>query len=121
MFEKLYRGEPTVRGRSAAHRNSVGRRAGTAAGDGTRGSRGYSVTALDGSAAAIERARSRADEAKVRVTFDVTDATNLAGYDGRFDTVLDSALYHCLDDDGQRSCAAGLHRSTRPGARWHLY
>jgi SAM-dependent methyltransferase len=84
-------------------------------------SRGHSVTALDGSAAAIERARRRAAEAGVRVTFDVADATNLTGYDGRFDTVVDSALYHCLDDDGRQSYAAGLHRATKPGARWHLF
>jgi SAM-dependent methyltransferase len=84
-------------------------------------SRGYSVTALDGSAAAVEQARRRAAEAGVRVTFGVADATNLTGYDGRFDTVVDSALYHCLDDEGRRSYAAGLYRATRPGARWHLF
>jgi len=84
-------------------------------------SRGYSVTGLDGSPAAIEQARSRAAEAGVSVTFDVADATNLTGYDGRFDTVVDSALYHCLDDEGRQAYAAGLYRATRPGARWHLY
>jgi SAM-dependent methyltransferase len=84
-------------------------------------SRGYSVTGLDGSTAAIEQARTRAAEAGVRVAFGVADATNLTGYDGRFDTVIDSALYHCLDDNGRRAYAAGLHRATRPGARWHLY
>jgi len=84
-------------------------------------SRGYSVTALDGSATAIERARTRAAEAGVDVAFGVADATDLTGYDGRFDTVIDSALYHCLDDDGRLSYAAGLHRATRSGARWHLY
>ncbi|OBA84902.1 transferase [Mycobacteriaceae bacterium 1482268.1] len=84
-------------------------------------SRGYSVTALDGAPAAIERARDRAAQAGVSVHFDVADATNLTGYDGRFDTVVDSALYHCLDDDGRQAYAAGLYRATRPGARWHLY
>ena len=84
-------------------------------------SRGHSVTGLDGSPAAIEKARRRAAEAGVTVTFAVADATNLTGYDGQFDTVIDSALYHCLDDDGRMAYAAGLHRSTRPGARWHLY
>jgi SAM-dependent methyltransferase len=84
-------------------------------------SRGHSVTGLDGSAAAIERARTRAAQSGVTVTFGVADATNLTGYDGRFDTVVDSALYHCLDDDGRRAYAAGLHRSTRPGAWWYLY
>lgn len=83
--------------------------------------RGYSVTALDGSPAAIEQARNRAAQAGVSVTFNVADATNLTGYDGRFDTVVDSALYHCLDDDGRQAYAAGLYRATRSGARWHLY
>lgn len=82
---------------------------------------GYSVTGLDGSPTAIERCRSRAAEVGVTVSFAVADATNLTGYDGRFDTVVDSALYHCLDDDGRRSYAAGLHRATRPGAHWHLF
>jgi SAM-dependent methyltransferase len=84
-------------------------------------SRGHSVTALDGSPAAIEQARDRAAQAGVSLTFGVADATNLTGYDGRFDTVVDSALYHCLDDDGRQAYAAGLYRSTRSGARLHLY
>lgn len=83
-------------------------------------SRGYTVTGLDGSPAAIERARSRAADAGVTPAFAVADATNLTGFDGRFDTVLDSALYHCLDDDGRRAYAASMHRCTRPSARWHL-
>jgi SAM-dependent methyltransferase len=84
-------------------------------------SRGYSVTALDGSSSAIEQARARAVEAGATVTFAVADATDLRGYDGRFDTVIDSALLHCLDDAGRNAYAAGVHRATRPGARWFLY
>lgn len=57
----------------------------------------------------------------MQVTFAVADATELTGYEERFDTVIDSALYHCLDDDGRRSYAAALYRATRPGARWHLF
>ncbi|TPG37487.1 class I SAM-dependent methyltransferase [Mycobacterium hodleri] len=83
-------------------------------------SRGYTVTGLDGSPAAIERARGRAAEAGVTPTFAVADATDLTGYDRRFDTVVDSALYHCLDDDERRAYAASMYRCTRPGARWHL-
>jgi SAM-dependent methyltransferase len=84
-------------------------------------SRGHSVTGLDGSAAAIEEARRRAAEAGVSVTFDLADATNLTGYDGRFDTVVDSALYHCLDEEGRHAYVAGLYRATRPAARLHLW
>jgi len=83
-------------------------------------SRGHSVTALDGSPAAIEEARRRAAAAGVTVNFDVADATKLTGYEGRFDTVVDSALYHCLDDDGRQAYIAALYRATRPGARLHL-
>jgi SAM-dependent methyltransferase len=83
-------------------------------------SRGYSVTGLDGSPAAIEEARRRAAAAGITVTFDVADATDLSAYEDRFDTVVDSALYHCLDDDGRQSYIAGLYRATRPGARLHL-
>jgi SAM-dependent methyltransferase len=84
-------------------------------------SRGYHVTGLDGSPAAIEEARRRAAEAGVTITFGVADATNLTGYDGRFDTVVDSGLYHCLDEGGQQAYIAGLYRVTRPGARLHLW
>jgi SAM-dependent methyltransferase len=83
-------------------------------------SRGHTVTGLDGSAAAIEEARRRAAAAGVSVTFDVADATDLSGFVGRFDTVVDSALYHCLDDDGRQAYIAALYRATRPGARLHL-
>jgi SAM-dependent methyltransferase len=83
-------------------------------------SRGHSVTGLDGSPAAIDEARRRAAAAGVTVTFDVADATDLKGYDGRFDTVVDSALYHCLDENGQQAYIAALYRATRPGARLHL-
>jgi cyclopropane fatty-acyl-phospholipid synthase-like methyltransferase len=84
-------------------------------------SRGHSVTGLDGSPAAIEEARRRAAAAGVTVTFDVADATKLTGYEGRFDTVVDSALYHCLDEEGQQAYIAALYRATRPGARLHLF
>ena len=84
-------------------------------------SRGHSVTGLDGSPTAIEHARNRAAQAGVSVTFGVADATKLTGYDGRFDTVVDSALYHCLDDEGRQAYAASLYRATRAGARWHLF
>ena len=83
-------------------------------------SRGHSVTGLDGSPAAIEEARRRGAAAGVTVTFDVADATDLSGYEGRFDTVVDSALYHCLDDEGRQAYIGALYRATRPGARLHL-
>ncbi|MDX1885767.1 class I SAM-dependent methyltransferase [Mycolicibacterium sp. 120270] len=143
-FDKLYRGEPAVEGAPKptgvpwdihqAQPRLVELEAlgvitgevldiGCGLGDNAvfLASRGHSVTALDGSPAAIEQARSRAAQAGVTVNFDVADATKLTGYDGRFDTVIDSALYHCLVEEDQQAYVAGLYRATRPGARLHLY
>ncbi|WP_329302352.1 class I SAM-dependent methyltransferase [Streptomyces sp. NBC_00659] len=77
-------------------------------------SHGYRVTAVDAASAAIEQATERAGGADIE--FAVADATSLAGFEDRFDTILDSALFHTLDADGRRRYAAALHRAGRPGA-----
>jgi SAM-dependent methyltransferase len=77
---------------------------------------GNNVTGLDISPTALSTAERRAKDAGVTVTFAVTDSTKLEGYTDAFDTVVDSGMFHCLDDDGKRSYAAAAHRATRPGA-----
>ncbi len=77
---------------------------------------GHSVTGLDISPTALITAQRRAGDAGVKVRFAVADATRLDGYTNSFDTVIDSGMYHCLDDDGRRSYAAAVHRATRPDA-----
>lgn len=86
-------------------------------------SQGYSTTGVDGSPAAIEHARRNAERAGVEVNFQVADATGLAGFEKRFDTVVDSAFYHTLAGDGpaQTRYARALHRATRPGARLFMF
>ncbi|MGO4615488.1 class I SAM-dependent methyltransferase [Nocardia sp. 2YAB30] len=78
---------------------------------------GYRVTGLDLAPTAVERARARAAECEVAVSFAVADATELAGYDDRFDTVVSSALLHCLDREQRVAHVAALRRVMRPGAR----
>jgi SAM-dependent methyltransferase len=77
---------------------------------------GFNVTGLDLSPTALITAERRAKDAGVTVQFAVTDSTKLEGYTEAFDTVVDSGMFHCLDDDGKRSYAAAAHRATRPGA-----
>ncbi|OBG59400.1 class I SAM-dependent methyltransferase [Mycobacterium sp. E3339] len=86
-------------------------------------SKGYSATGIDGSAAAIERARENARKAGVSVNFEVADATKLDGLDGRFDTVVDCAFYHTFSTEPElaRSYAQALHRATKPGARLYMF
>ncbi|OBI48072.1 transferase [Mycobacterium kyorinense] len=77
---------------------------------------GFRVTGLDISPTALITAERRANDAGVNVTFTVGDATTLAGYTDAFDTVIDSGMFHCLDEDGKRSYARAVHRATRTGA-----
>lgn len=78
--------------------------------------KGYRVTGLDISPTALITAERRAADAGVDVRFAVADSTTLDGYTEAFDTVIDSGMFHCLDDDGKRRYAAAVHRATRPGA-----
>ncbi|MGH3966763.1 MAG: class I SAM-dependent methyltransferase [Mycobacterium sp.] len=86
-------------------------------------SQGYSTTGVDGSPSAIERAKRNAEKAGVAVDFQVADATKLDGFEGRFDTVVDSAFYHVFLDDEptQTRYAQALHRATKPGARLFMF
>jgi SAM-dependent methyltransferase len=86
-------------------------------------SKGYAATGIDGSAAALERARENARRAGVSVSFELADATKLEGLEGRFDTVVDCAFYHTFSTDPelQRSYARALRRATKPGARLYMF
>jgi 2-polyprenyl-3-methyl-5-hydroxy-6-metoxy-1,4-benzoquinol methylase len=77
---------------------------------------GFDVTGLDISPTALSTAERRAKDAGVHVTFAVTDSTKLEGFADAFDTIVDSGMFHCLDDNAKRSYAAAAHRATRPGA-----
>src|SRR5712672_3189690 len=77
---------------------------------------GHPVTGLDISPTALVTAVLRAKDAGVVVTFAVADSTRLEDYADAFDTVIDSGLFHSLDDEGRRSYVAAAHRATRPGA-----
>ncbi len=83
--------------------------------------RGYQVVGVDGSRSAIEQAGQRAAERGARAEFTVGDVTRLDGLDQRFNTVLDSALYHCLGAEQRDQYSAALHRVTLPGAQLHLF
>jgi len=80
--------------------------------------RGHKVTAVDAASAAIDQAKERAKGKDIE--FGVADATSLAGYEDRFDTVLDSALYHTLDAESRRRYVEAIHRATKRGGKLNL-
>lgn len=143
-FEKLYRGEPTYDGgpkpvgipwdiggaqpsvvQLAALGGFSGNILDVGCGLGDNAlflaSLGYRVVAVDGSATAIDIAHERANELGVHVDFQVADATRLDGFDASFDTILDSALLHCLPVALRGEYLRTLHRVARPDARLHLF
>jgi SAM-dependent methyltransferase len=83
-------------------------------------SRGHRVTGVDGAPTAIRQAQERATAHGVDVEFATADATRLDGFENRFDTIVDSALYHCLNEQARKEYLAALTSATKPGARLHL-
>lgn len=76
-------------------------------------SRGFRVTAVDIAPTAIETARARGDG----VDWVVGDS---AAFTGQFDTVLASALIHCVPPDQRPGLAAALRNAAVDGALLNL-
>jgi SAM-dependent methyltransferase len=80
---------------------------------------GYDVRGIDSSERAIEQARSNAARHRVAATFTVADALHLSG-EPRYDTVIDSALFHIFDLADRTRYVRSLYAACRPGARVHV-
>jgi SAM-dependent methyltransferase len=81
---------------------------------------GLEATGIDTAAAAIAAAEAKAAERGLEVRFLVWNALELAALGERFDTVLDSGLFHVLDDRDRAAYVAGLAAATRVGGRCFL-
>jgi SAM-dependent methyltransferase len=79
---------------------------------------GLAATGIDASSAAIEIARRKAGQRGLAVSFEVRDALDLGALDARFDTVIDSALFHVFDDEDRIRYEAGLRQVIPPGGRY---
>jgi 2-polyprenyl-3-methyl-5-hydroxy-6-metoxy-1,4-benzoquinol methylase len=60
------------------------------------------ATGIDQAAAAIDRAREKAAQWGLEARFVVGNVLELAGLGERFDTVLDSGLFHVLEDEDRQ-------------------
>jgi SAM-dependent methyltransferase len=84
--------------------------------------RGYDVLGVDFAPHAVARARENAEGQGVAARFQVADALHLArDLDGRrFDTVVDSALFHVFDDADRARYVTSLAGVCRPGGVVHV-
>ena len=80
---------------------------------------GYDVLGIDFAPEAVEQARRNADAKGAEARFEVADAMNLPA-DPRYDTILDSALFHIFDDADRPKYVASLHGAVLPGGIVHV-
>jgi SAM-dependent methyltransferase len=82
---------------------------------------GLTVVGIDLSPTAIAAATSAAQERGLtNASFVQADITNFTGYDDRFNTVIDSTLFHSLPVDGRDGYLRSVHQATAPGARYYI-
>lgn len=82
--------------------------------------RGFSVTAVDISTVAIERARQRARESNVEVEFLLDDVCNLQSPLDPFEFLFDRGCYHCARRVDLPGFLNTLERVAKPGAKYLL-
>ncbi|TFV57798.1 class I SAM-dependent methyltransferase [Mycobacterium sp. PS03-16] len=80
---------------------------------------GYDVVGVDFAPRAVELARRNAADRGVAARFEVADALALDG-PPRYDTVVDSALFHVFDAGDRARYVAGLGRVCRSGGTVHV-
>ena len=81
---------------------------------------GFASTGIDGASTAISRARAKAKQRGLDVSFEVADALNLSMSERQFDTVIDSGLFHVFSDEERPLYRASLERVVRPGGTYFL-
>jgi ubiquinone/menaquinone biosynthesis C-methylase UbiE len=84
-------------------------------------SRGHTVTGIDFLEEPIRRAKIKAAERNVPVTFLVKDATTLKDWSERFDSVIDCGLFHVFSDEDRKKYVEGLATVLKPGGRLFLF
>jgi len=82
--------------------------------------RGCKVTGIDFLEVPIQRAKQKATERGVQATFLVKDALTLKDWTERFDSVIDSGLFHVFSDGDRRRYVEGLATVLKPGGRLFL-
>ncbi|CDP87912.1 MULTISPECIES: class I SAM-dependent methyltransferase [Mycolicibacterium] len=82
---------------------------------------GLTIVGLDLSPTAIAAANNAAQVRGLSTaSFAQADITSFTGYDGRFNTVIDSTLFHSLPVEGRDGYLKSIHRASAPGAHYYV-
>jgi SAM-dependent methyltransferase len=82
--------------------------------------RGFDATGVDIAPAALTIAERKAAERGLSARFLIWDATDLASLGGRWETILDSGVFHVFDDTDRARYVASLAAVLEPGGRYHM-
>ncbi len=82
--------------------------------------RGHPVVGIDFLEFPIQQAKRKAEERRVQVEFIRMDALTLTTFDRKFDSVIDSGLFHVFSDDDRPRYVSGLAHVMKPGAKLFL-
>jgi SAM-dependent methyltransferase len=82
---------------------------------------GYTVVGIDLTPTAVAAANRAAQERNLsNASFVQADITSFTGYDGRFNTIIDSTLFHSLPVEGRDGYLSSVHRAAAPGASYYI-
>lgn len=82
---------------------------------------GYTVVGIDLTPTAVAAANRAAQERNLATaSFVQADITSFTGYDGRFNTIIDSTLFHSLPVEGRDGYLKSVHRAAAAGARYYI-
>jgi SAM-dependent methyltransferase len=83
--------------------------------------RGYTTVGLDLSPTAIELAKAEAAKRGLtNASFAVADISAFTGYDGRFETIVDSTLFHSIPVEAREGYQQSIVRAAAPGASYFV-
>jgi SAM-dependent methyltransferase len=83
--------------------------------------RGFTTVGLDLSPTAIELARAEAAKRGLtNASFEVADISAFSGYDGRFNTIVDSTLFHSIPVDLREGYQQSIVRAAAPDASYFV-
>ena len=82
---------------------------------------GHHAVGLDASPTAIELAKAgAARQGLTNVSFEVADISAFTGYDDRFDTIVDSTLFHSMPVELREGYQQSIVRAAKPGASYYV-
>jgi SAM-dependent methyltransferase len=82
---------------------------------------GHNAVGLDASPTAITLAKAEAArQGLTRASFEVADISAFTGYDGRFDTIVDSTLFHSMPLELRDGYQRSIVRAAAPGASYFV-